>query len=229
MNEADTINTLASRLDNMHMDDMKSMINALEALLSKVKDKLAAPAPSPTPAADYTYSTEVLSKTLLADVNTHVRKLKYTSQGRNSPSIFLYGDTRYGYNKASNELDPVAIESEPVMAELIMFVNQKHGTAYNSLLINKYATVNTKLGWHQDDESCLDTSSPIGTLSIGATRRFQISAASEVNRVIDTVNVSDNSLLVMLPGFQSKYYHQVPAGRKVRVRMECATVLHSVR
>ena len=67
---------------------------------------------------------------------------------------------------------------------------------------------------HQDNESVLVASSSVATLSLGATRRFNISPSDDKNNPMKTINLLNNSFLVMLPGFQTKYCHSVSAGRR---------------
>lgn len=139
---------------------------------------------------------------------------EYTPQGVNRPSIYLFGDRQYIYNGASRSVHPTPIQSSPMMTELVAEVSRQVKCEFNSVLVNHYGTLKTELPYHKDDEAVLDPTAPVATLSFGAQRRFQISAAVDKNRTIHHVDLLPNSLCVMPPGFQDHYYHRLAAGRK---------------
>ena len=78
----------------------------------------------------------------------------------------------------------------------------------------KYRNLHCSLGPHKDDETSLDPTSPISALSLGASRRLQISLDADKNKVMHTIELASRSLCSMLPGFQNSYYHSIAPGRK---------------
>lgn len=148
-------------------------------------------------------------------VHGHLKGLKYhpNPHSPNSPAIFLYGDQPYKYNQQSAEISPTPISSSLPMSELLLAVNGLLNTTYNSMLINKYRDLNCHLGPHKDDESSIVPSSSISTLSLGNTRRFEISLNGARDTVEHTVNLESRSLCTMLPGFQDAFYHAIACGR----------------
>ena len=66
---------------------------------------------------------------------------------------------------------------------------------------------------HADNESCIDQSFPIATVSIGATRNIEfVPFGSHHERTVLTVKAEDNSLYVMKPGCQAILQHRVTPG-----------------
>ena len=173
---------------------------------------------TPVPNIDdlFTWSSESLNESLVSRVHGHVKGLTYhpNPKSPNRPEIFLYGNQPYKYNQQSSEVVPKPTVSCPVMSELLSTVNGALGTKYNSMLINKYPNLHCSLGPHKDDEPSLDSAYPISALSLGATRRFQISCDEDKNKIVNTVLLRSGSLCTMLPGFQEAFYHQIAPGRK---------------
>ena len=165
----------------------------------------------------FRYLPQPLDEQLVARVHKHVKGLQYHPNplSSNSPEIYLYGDQPYIYNKQSAEVSPKAILTALPMAELLIAVNSELNTNYNSMLINKYRNLHSTLGPHKDDEENLDPSSSIiSTLSLGATRRFQVSLDSDKDKAVHTVELASGSICTMLPGFQDHFHHSIAAGRK---------------
>lgn len=95
--------------------------------------------------------------------------------------------------------------------KLAQGVKEQYGTQYhkpNSVLVNVYRDGNDYVSMHRDDEPLFDNTQPIASISLGATRAFNI-GTSRLD-VSHTVNLEDKSLLLMLPGFQDRYWHGVP-------------------
>ncbi|WP_043487710.1 alpha-ketoglutarate-dependent dioxygenase AlkB family protein [Halomonas halodenitrificans] len=82
------------------------------------------------------------------------------------------------------------------------------GTAprFNSVLINRYADGNDRMGWHSDDEPELGGDPQIAAVSLGAERPLRFRWK---NRQAPAFNLwlSHGSLLVMGPGVQSRLQH----------------------
>ena len=95
--------------------------------------------------------------------------------------------------------------------QLAQGVKCQYGDRYNkpnSVLVNVYRNGKEYVSMHKDDEPLFDNDQPIASVSLGVTRTFSIGA--ERTRVDHKINLEDKSLLLMLPGFQDKYWHGVP-------------------
>ena len=90
-------------------------------------------------------------------------------------------------------------------------IKGQYGDRYhkpNSVLVNVYRNGGDYVSMHKDDEPLFDNNQPIASVSLGATRAFAIGTSREY--VDHTIDLEDKSLLLMLPGFQDKYWHGVP-------------------
>jgi len=78
---------------------------------------------------------------------------------------------------------------------------------FNSVLVNRYENERESVGWHADNELQMSHEHPIASLSLGATRRFEMRKSSGP---IQTIELEHGSLLVMGPGMQREWRHRVP-------------------
>lgn len=94
-------------------------------------------------------------------------------------------------------------------------VNEACKTDFNGCLLNLYRHGDDRMGWHADDEPEIDQGAPIASLSLGATRDFQLRHRS-TSHIKISLPLADGDLLVMYPGCQSRWMHSVPQRRKVQ-------------
>ena len=98
---------------------------------------------------------------------------------------------------------------------LLQQVNEACETDFNGCLLNLYRHGEDRMGWHADDEPEIDQQAPIASLSLGATRDFQLRHRNTPTRRM-SMPLADGDLLVMHPGCQSRWMHCVPQRRKVQ-------------
>jgi len=91
---------------------------------------------------------------------------------------------------------------------------QLNNVAFNSVLLNLYRNGNDKMGWHADDEKELGINPIIASVSLGATRRFDLKHKKLPNEK-HQFELNTGSLLVMLGETQHYWLHQIPAQKKV--------------
>jgi alkylated DNA repair dioxygenase AlkB len=92
---------------------------------------------------------------------------------------------------------------------------------FNSVLCNLYRNKNDSVAWHADDEPELGPSPLIASISLGASREFQIKHKSASSKKMK-IQLAHNSLLVMPAGFQAQWLHQLPkckAGCSSRINL----------
>jgi alkylated DNA repair dioxygenase AlkB len=82
------------------------------------------------------------------------------------------------------------------------------GTTWNSLLLNLYRDGRDSIGFHADDEPELGPSPVIGSVSLGATRRFVLKHPASGEKL--EFDLPDGSLLVMGGTSQHHWRHGVP-------------------
>ena len=123
----------------------------------------------------------------------------------------------------------IALRPSPwtaLLSSLRSQVEEMAGTRYNCVLLNKYRDGSDSVSWHADDEPQLGSSPSIASLSLGAVRRFHLkpkpepktAASKSINATTSelgperryTLDLLSGSLLVMQPGVQEHWLHQVP-------------------
>ncbi len=129
---------------------------------------------------------------------------KDASFGHKQPRLTAsYGDNgiSYRYSDTVN----VALPWTPLLREIKAKVEAVHGT-YNYCLLNRYRSGSDSVAWHADDEP--EMGNVIGSLSLGATRSFQI----RHNQMKETreFRVSNGTLIIMAGTMQQFWKHRVP-------------------
>ncbi|HEY0961173.1 MAG TPA: alpha-ketoglutarate-dependent dioxygenase AlkB [Pseudomonadales bacterium] len=116
-----------------------------------------------------------------------------------------YGERRYGYSGL--RLAPLPWTS--TLASIRQRITEYCGVEFNSVLINYYRDGRDSVAWHSDDERELGPDPLIASLSLGATRRFEMKhralKASKMRMMLD-----NGSLLIMGSGMQRHWMHQLP-------------------
>lgn len=113
----------------------------------------------------------------------------------------------------------IALSPEPwiePVAELRKALESLTGHDYNCVLINLYRDGKDSVSWHADDEPQLGASPRVASLSLGGVRKFQLKpkpGSEAIERDPEgraTFTLSSGSLLIMQPGVQENWIHQVP-------------------
>lgn len=87
------------------------------------------------------------------------------------------------------------------------------GTSFNSVLLNLYRTGNDSNGWHADNEPELGKNPIIASLSLGATRRFDLK--HNTTKEQHSFHLNSGSLLIMGGELQHHWKHQIAKTKKV--------------
>lgn len=141
-----------------------------------------------------------------------------------SPTIQLYGrehiiprsqcwmgddDASYRYSGRTLKPEPW----HPAILELkdrVISTLQSAGlpvAAFNSVLLNRYAHGDQRMGWHSDDEPELGGDPIIAAVSLGSERPLRFREKSGTPRAAFNVWLPHGSLLLMGPGAQSRWQH----------------------
>ncbi|SDD79164.1 alpha-ketoglutarate-dependent dioxygenase AlkB family protein [Paraburkholderia lycopersici] len=94
------------------------------------------------------------------------------------------------------------------VAELRDAISALCGERFNSVLLNRYRTGTDSMGWHADHEPELGPEPVIASLSLGATRRFDL--RHNKTGVVRSFRLTSGSLLVMQGDTQAQWRHRVP-------------------
>ena len=89
------------------------------------------------------------------------------------------------------------------------------GHHFNAVLLNCYRDGRDSVGWHSDDEPEWGTDPVIASVSFGATRDFVIKHRRDADRSPLTIALTHGSMLLMGPGSQIHWQHQLPKRRRV--------------
>ena len=130
-------------------------------------------------------------------------ELPWRNEG-NHESCF-YGRCEYAYghvtHKSTTSIPPCI---EKICQKINCLVSSRNQV--NSVLCNLYKTGNHALGWHADDEQVLGKRPDIFSLSLGATRMFQLK--DEKERITE-VHLAAGSLLYMGGDTQQHWRHRI--------------------
>ena len=94
------------------------------------------------------------------------------------------------------------------LLELKAVAEARAAHAFNSVLLNLYRDGRDSVSWHADNEPGLGRNPTIASISLGATRRFQMKHRGSNHRV--ALELPDGSCLVMAGATQHHWLHQVP-------------------
>ena len=155
-----------------------------------------------------------------SDANLLLQKLK-TSIDWRQESIKMYGKVYpvpretecYGDKGNNYAYSDINCNPSPWTPELLELKNQIEailpGEKFNSVLLNRYRNGNDKVSWHSDDEKELGINPTIASLSLGATRRFDLRHKTDKSKIFK-LNLSSGSLLIMKGELQHFWEHQIP-------------------
>lgn len=115
------------------------------------------------------------------------------------PFIEPLETVRKAVTQISNQLLPAFGENDTPQKQI----------PYNSVLCNFYRNERDSVGWHSDDEAELGTNPVIASVSFGASRSFQLKHKRH-KKMLHTLLLPHNSLLIMSGNMQHHWYHQVP-------------------
>lgn len=124
------------------------------------------------------------------------------------------------------ELKSLAESKCLALAEEMPSLASLASTSWNYCLANLYRSGTDSMGWHADNEP--EMGNVIGSLSLGATRRFRIRHNS--TKQSQTLLLSHGSLLVMAGTMQQHWQHEVPKTKRPvgeRINLTFRTIEHS--
>lgn len=154
-----------------------------------------------------------LFESLISSVDWQEESLWIAGQQRKVPRLIAwYGDpdAEYQYSGALHHPQPWLPELELIKQSL----EASLGQSFNSVLCNLYRNGQDSVGWHADDERELGKEPVIASLSLGASRTFQLKHKNKPN-LRHKMSLSSGSLLVMQGTTQQFWLHQVPKEPKV--------------
>lgn len=124
-----------------------------------------------------------------------------------------YGDKNYSYTYSNTTKQALPWTRE--LLELKKRTEEFCAHTFNSCLLNLYHSGDEGMAWHSDDEKALGLNSAIGSLSLGAERKFSF----KHKRTKQTISLvlEHGSLLVMKGTTQTHWLHRLPPTKKIMV------------
>lgn len=138
-------------------------------------------------------------------------------------------DSHYSYSGIAMHTEPwtpllVAIRDD------VQRLAADHGAPrFNSVLVNLYRDGNDGVAWHADDEPELGIEPVIASVSLGASRTFQLRRRDDASERRD-VELHHGDVVLMYGLTQALWLHQVPkTSRQVgpRINLTFRTIQHS--
>lgn len=93
------------------------------------------------------------------------------------------------------------------------YLAKKYKVDFDGILVNWYANGKEYIGFHSDDERQIVPNTPVVAVSFGAKRDFLLK--NKETKKNTTIELENNTVLVMKPGCQQKYKHSLPKRSKV--------------
>ena len=126
---------------------------------------------------------------------------KYSQAGLST----WFTDTNVSYVYSGITRTPHAMT--PVLQAVMDHCTVTSGADYNSVLVNLYRDGYDSVSWHSDNEEINGSEPTIASVSLGATRRFDLRHKESGETV--RVDLEDGSLLVMSGLSQHCWVHQI--------------------
>jgi alkylated DNA repair dioxygenase AlkB len=123
---------------------------------------------------------------------------------------YAEGGKTYKYSGLIN----IPEEFTPSLLKIKEALELEIGKKFNSALLNYYRNGQDSMGWHADDEPDLGREPVIGSVSLGARRRFDFRKKSD-HRSKFSVVLDSGDVIIMRGITQNLWEHQIPKQPKV--------------
>lgn len=135
-----------------------------------------------------------------------------------------YGDKPFAYTYS--KITRTALPWTKELLDLKKLVEKRSGATYNSCLLNLYHTGDEGMSWHSDQEKELKKNGTIGSLSLGAARKFAFKHKATKQTL--SIVLQHGSLLLMKGNTQVHWQHRLPPTKKVstpRINLTFRTII----
>lgn len=125
--------------------------------------------------------------------------------------IAWYGDAAFDYTYSNTTKRAFPWTKE--LLQLKTLVEDKTGATFNSCLLNLYHNGDEGMDWHSDSEKDLKKNYAIGSLSLGAERKFAFKHKTSKETV--SLFLEHGSLLEMKGTTQTYWLHRLPPTKQI--------------
>lgn len=122
-----------------------------------------------------------------------------------------YGDKGKVLRYSGTEMHPEPWT--PTLLEIKKRVEKISPIKFNSVLLNQYRNEKDSVGWHRDNERELGSLPVIASISLGASREFQMRRYKEKD-LKKSILLTNGSILIMKGTTQQIWEHQIPKRSK---------------
>jgi alkylated DNA repair dioxygenase AlkB len=157
---------------------------------------------------DVTYIPEFLDRTLADAV---VAELNADTRWR-ADSRLMYGKRVLVPRETAGRGDRMPQPWTPALARVRELCERHTGAAFDYCFLNRYRNGNDAVAWHGDRDGTRDARLVVASLSLGATRTFQLRPKKDSWLRYDpiSVDVAHGDLIVMRGDTQLYWEHRVP-------------------
>ncbi len=166
------------------------------------------------------FEKEKLAEIKFANINWTHNQIKIFGKQLFEPRFSAwYGDENAAYSYSGLKLKP------NTWNEKLLFIKNEieklmeiENVKFNSVLLNWYRDGQDSMGWHSDNEKELGQNPVIGSVNLGATRRFILRQIDTTKDKKDKVEfpLTNGSVLIMAGEIQHFWQHSVPKETKVK-------------
>ncbi len=121
-----------------------------------------------------------------------------------------YGDKEYSYSGIT--MKPYSWNE--TLIEIKNRIEEKAKIKFNSALLNLYRDHEDSVGWHRDNEKELGKNPVIGSVSLGATRTFQLKHYYE-KELKTSIELQNGGFLLMKGETQHFWLHSIPKQKMI--------------
>ena len=124
-----------------------------------------------------------------------------------------YGDPGKSYAYSGIQMTPKPWTKE--LVEIKEAIEKEASVPFNSVLINYYRDGKDRVAWHSDDEKELGQNPIIGSVSLGAERKFKLRHKKYKENGLKTeIMLQHGSFLLMKGPTQHHWMHEIPRTAK---------------
>ena len=120
--------------------------------------------------------------------------------------VAWYADNSFSYTYSKTTKK--ALPWTRTLLKLKSITEHESGETYNSCLLNLYHDGSQGMAWHSDGERDLKQNGAIGSISLGAERKFALK--NKKTKEVVTKVLEHGSLLVMKGTTQTHWVHRLP-------------------
>ena len=156
---------------------------------------------------DVTYVPEFIDRDL---ADALVRELSADTQWR-ADSRVMYGKRVLVPRQTAGRGEKMPQPWTPALSVVRGMVERHTGTAFDYVFLNRYRDGRDAVAWHGDRDGTRDARLVVASLSLGATREFQLRPKKESGLRHDpvSVDVAHGDLIVMAGDTQLYWEHRV--------------------